>query len=30
VSEVEGQVRDEQLDPEREARRLQALAQVRQ
>jgi peptide deformylase len=30
VSEVEGQVRDEQLDPEREARRQQALAQIRQ
>ena len=30
VSEVEGQVRDEQLDAEREARRRLALAQVRQ
>jgi peptide deformylase len=30
VGEVEGQVRDEQLDPEREARRRIALAQVRQ
>jgi len=30
VSEVEGQVRDEQLDEEREARRRLALTQVRQ
>jgi peptide deformylase len=30
VSEVEGQVREEQLDPEREARRRLALAQIRQ
>jgi peptide deformylase len=30
VGEVEGQVRDEKLDPEREARRRLALAQVRQ
>jgi peptide deformylase len=30
VSEIEGQVRDERLDPEREARRQLALAQVRQ
>jgi peptide deformylase len=30
VSEVEGQIRDEQLDAEREARRQFALAQVRQ
>ena len=30
MSEVEGQVRDEQLDAEREARRRLALAQVRQ
>jgi peptide deformylase len=30
VSEIEGQVRDETLDPEREARRRIALAQVRQ
>ena len=30
MSEVEGQVRDEQLDEEREARRRLALAQVRQ
>jgi len=30
VSEVEGQVRDEKLDAEREARRRLALAQVRQ
>jgi peptide deformylase len=30
VSEVEGQVRDEELDAEREARRRVALAQVRQ
>jgi peptide deformylase len=30
VSEVEGQIRDEQLDGEREARRRLALAQVRQ
>jgi peptide deformylase len=30
VGEIEGQVRDEQLDPEREARRRIALAQVRQ
>jgi len=30
VADVEGQVRDEQLDPEREARRRVALAQVRQ
>jgi peptide deformylase len=30
VADVEGQVRDEQLDPEREARRRIALAQIRQ
>ena len=30
MAEVEGQVRDEKLDPEREARRQVALAQVRQ
>ena len=30
MSEVEGQIRDEQLDAEREARRQLALAQVRQ
>jgi len=30
VADVEGQVRDEQLDPEREARRRRALGQVRQ
>jgi peptide deformylase len=30
VSEVEGQVKEEQLDPEREARRRLALAQIRQ
>lgn len=30
MSEVEGQIRDEQLDPEREQRRRFALAQVRQ
>jgi peptide deformylase len=30
VTEVEGQVRSEQLDPEAEARRLAALAQIRQ
>jgi peptide deformylase len=30
VAEVEGQVREEQLDPEREARRRLALAQIRQ
>jgi peptide deformylase len=30
VADVEGQVRDEQLDPEREARRRRALVQVRQ
>lgn len=30
MAEVEGQVRDEKLDPEREARRRIALAQVRQ
>jgi len=30
VSEVEGQVRDEELDAEREARRRLALAQIRQ
>ena len=30
MAEVEGQVRDEKLDPEREARRRLALAQVRQ
>jgi peptide deformylase len=30
VSEVEGQIRDEQLDAEREARRQYALAQIRQ
>jgi peptide deformylase len=30
VGEIEGQVRDEKLDPEREARRRLALAQVRQ
>src|SRR6266567_9056315 len=28
--DIEGQVRDEQLDPEREARRRVALAQIRQ
>ena len=30
MTEVEGQVRSEQLDPEAEARRLAALAQIRQ
>ena len=30
MAEVEGQVREEQLDPEREARRRLALAQIRQ
>lgn len=30
MSEIEGQIRDEELDPEREARRRFALAQVRQ
>ncbi len=30
MADVEGQVRDEQLDPEREARRRRALTQVRQ
>jgi peptide deformylase len=30
MTEIEGQVRDEQLDPEREARRRLALAQIRQ
>jgi peptide deformylase len=30
VSDIEGQVRDEELDPEREARRRLALAQIRQ
>src|SRR5262249_27326655 len=30
VTEVEGQIKDEQLDPEREARRRVALAQIRQ
>jgi len=30
MSEIEGQVKDEQLDPEREARRRLALAQIRQ
>src|SRR5204863_2849444 len=29
-ADIEGQVRDEELDPEREARRLVALAQIRQ
>lgn len=30
MAEIEGQVKDEQLDPEREARRRLALAQIRQ
>jgi peptide deformylase len=30
MAEIEGQVKDEQLDPEREARRRVALAQIRQ
>jgi len=30
MAEIEGQVRDEELDPEREARRQLALAQIRQ
>jgi peptide deformylase len=30
MAEIEGQVREEQLDPEREARRRLALAQIRQ
>jgi peptide deformylase len=30
MAEIEGQVRDEELDPEREARRRIALAQIRQ
>ncbi len=30
MADIEGQVRDEQLDPEREARRRVALAQIRQ
>jgi peptide deformylase len=30
VTEIEGQIKDEQLDPEREARRRFALAQIRQ
>jgi peptide deformylase len=30
MTEIEGQIRDEQLDPEREARRQVALAQIRQ
>ncbi len=30
MAEIEGQVRDEQLDPEQEARRRLALAQIRQ
>ncbi|HLX33524.1 MAG TPA: peptide deformylase [Gaiellaceae bacterium] len=30
MTEIEGQVKDEQLDPEREARRRLALAQIRQ
>ena len=30
MAEIEGQIKDEQLDPEREARRRLALAQIRQ
>jgi len=30
MAEIEGQIKDEQLDPEREARRRVALAQIRQ
>jgi peptide deformylase len=30
MAEIEGQVKDEQLDPEREARRLLALSRIRQ
>src|SRR5690242_15857341 len=30
MAEIEGQVKDEELDPEREARRRLALAQIRQ
>src|SRR5436190_9975484 len=30
VEDIEGEVRDEKLDPEREARRRLALAQIRQ
>jgi len=30
MAEIEGQVKDEQLDPEQEARRRLALAQIRQ
>jgi peptide deformylase len=30
MAEIEGQIRDEELDPEREARRRLALAQIRQ